>query len=107
MNLKDFFKPTKIKIGLTIVFFVLYLVFFFPKLECASVAKGCPSDNAGVAGINIKPAQTVPFSCEQACTALEYVYILTGVLITRFLIPLIVLYVISSFLVVLFNKLKK
>jgi len=114
MTLKEIFKPTKWNIILTILLFIGYILVwmaFSRLIGCTMEARGCIIDYeiAGAKPIEkgkyFVEANRVPFSfCQWACTPSEYYTILIISIFSQFVIPLLIVYVLVCFSVLIIKK---
>ena len=121
----QFLKPTKWKVILAILIFILYVWLISEFTGCLDILKSsdvCVIDQK-IPGANPIPSKEgkytilgkrIPFSCERACTNSEYYSILVSTIFIEFIIPFLVIYLIvcllfliaSSFSYII-NKFKK
>ena len=92
----EFFRPTKGKILLTILFLILMFVLLTPN-ACTLEALYCGNPEGGFGG---KSAKSIPFSCDQTCSNSEF-YLKT---FQNTVLPLVVAYTLASSVIYLKNK---
>ena len=109
---KDLFKPTDNKIILAVVLFLAFFILTLPQV-CPDISRLCPGDPAirgetpPIHGEYFASPKNIPFSCEQACTDSEYNRALTNIVIFKFIVPIIAAYIISCFVLFLFDYVRK
>lgn len=102
-SLKELFVPTLAKTILLILLFLIYLKFFTPsacitQLDCPARAD-TPGAIEYTSGKYFIESRSIPFSCESVCNENEYRSALMRGLLFNLIVPLILLYSISSLLV--------
>ncbi len=108
------FKVTWVKVVIAVVLFLIYFSFTSFSIMCPSVQRLCPvSQNVtdsrlipGGGGYYL-PARSVPFSCAQVCTNNEYSSSFAGVILLKFVVPVLAAYILSSLIIFGLDKLRK
>ncbi|MBS3084507.1 hypothetical protein J4411_01180 [Candidatus Pacearchaeota archaeon] len=107
-NKKNSFKPTILKIILTIILFLIYFYLTHINITCPAVIKICVvSENTPGAipfptgeGYYVH-AKSIPFSCAQTCTNIP------GIILFISIIPILIIYLALSLIQLIFRKIKR